>query len=137
MSTVEPQVEASESAERSATGLDSNLAGALSYVLGFITGAIFLIVEKDDEFVRFHAAQSVAVFAGLLAVNVGLTLVSIVIGIAIGGILGSLVSGLLGLLGLLIGLAGLAAWVGLMVTAYQGKTVRVPVAAGVADRIVG
>jgi uncharacterized membrane protein len=136
VSTVEPQVETSESAERSATGLDSNLAGALSYVLGFITGAILLIVETDDAFVRFHAAQSVAVFAGLLAVNVGLTLVSIVVGIAIGGLLGSLVSGLLGLVGLLVGLAGLVAWVGLIVTAYQGKTVRVPVAAGVADRIV-
>lgn len=40
------------------SGLESNVAGALSYVLGFITGIIFLVISKDS-FVRFHAWQAI------------------------------------------------------------------------------
>jgi uncharacterized membrane protein len=47
-----------------ATGLKKNTAGALAYVLGPITGVIFLVLEKDP-FVRFHAMQSIVVLGGL------------------------------------------------------------------------
>ena len=46
------------------TGLKKNTAGALAYLLGPITGVIFLILEKDP-FVRFHAMQSIVVLGGL------------------------------------------------------------------------
>jgi uncharacterized membrane protein len=141
MSTVErtDEMEGENAEERreSATGLDSNLAGALTYLFGFVTGIVFLVVERRDEYVRWHAAQSIAVFGGLVALNVGLTVVGIVLGLALDGIVGGLIGVLLSLVGLVVGLAGLVAWIGLMVTAYQGKTVRVPVFAGVADRIAG
>ncbi len=41
--------------------MTSNVAGALAYILGFITGIIFLVLEqyKNDRFVRFHAMQSI------------------------------------------------------------------------------
>ena len=52
---------------KSTTGLDEHLAGALTYVLGFITGVVFLVVEKDSAFVRFHARQSTITFAAVLA----------------------------------------------------------------------
>jgi uncharacterized membrane protein len=63
-------------AEKSGTGLNKNTAGALSYVLGPITGVIFLVLEKDP-YVRFHAMQSVVVFAGLFILQwvLGLTLI--------------------------------------------------------------
>jgi len=48
-------------AASSGTGLKKNIAGALAYVLGPITGIVFLVVEKDP-FVRFHAMQSIVVF---------------------------------------------------------------------------
>ncbi|MEF8818339.1 MAG: hypothetical protein V5A31_04900 [Haloferacaceae archaeon] len=139
MSTVEPteETESAEMDDPSTTGLDSNLAGALTYLLGFVTGLVFLVVEREDASVRWHAAQSTAVFGGLLALNVGLTVVGVVFGLALDGVLGGLVGLVLSLVGLALGLASLVAWVGLMVTAYQGRTVRVPVFAGVADRIVG
>lgn len=47
-----------------ATGLKKNTAGALAYLLGPITGVIFLVIEKDP-FVRFHAMQSIVVLGGL------------------------------------------------------------------------
>ena len=46
-------------------GLDENVAGALTYALGWITGAAFLLLEPANKFVRFHAWQSVIVFGGL------------------------------------------------------------------------
>jgi len=43
------------------TGLPRNTAAALSYVLAFISGVVFLLLEKDP-YVRFHAMQSIVVF---------------------------------------------------------------------------
>jgi uncharacterized membrane protein len=63
-------------AKKSGTGLNKNTAGALSYVLGPITGVIFLVLEKDS-FVRFHAMQSIVVFLGLFILQwiMGITII--------------------------------------------------------------
>lgn len=62
------------------TGLKKNIAGALAYVLGPITGVVFLILEKDP-FVRFHAMQSIVVFVTLFVLQwvLGLTVVLVVL----------------------------------------------------------
>ena len=51
--------------DKTASGLDQNIAAALTYALGWITGAIFLLTEPSNKFVRFHALQSLIVFGGL------------------------------------------------------------------------
>ncbi len=55
-------------AAASSSGLAPNLAGALAYLLGLITGVIFLVLEpyKSNRFVRFHAMQSVLLSAACL-----------------------------------------------------------------------
>ncbi|MFB6182313.1 MAG: DUF4870 domain-containing protein [Candidatus Magasanikbacteria bacterium] len=53
------QAAASQGGSGSSTGLDENIAGALAYALGFITGIIFLVIEEDSNFVKFHAIQSI------------------------------------------------------------------------------
>lgn len=55
-------------AAKSATGLPKNTSGALAYVLGPVTGVIFLVIEKDP-FVRFHAMQSIVVFGALFVLQ--------------------------------------------------------------------
>ena len=45
-----------------ALGVSENVASLLTYVLGWITGIVFLLVEKENKTVRFHAWQSIAVF---------------------------------------------------------------------------
>jgi uncharacterized membrane protein len=54
------------------SGMSPNVAGALAYPLGFITGILFLKIDpyKYDPFVRFHAFQSIflSLFYGLLIV---------------------------------------------------------------------
>lgn len=89
---------------RSSTGLDTNLASALCYLLGVISAIAFLVLEKDDDDVRFHAYQSLATFGGLLVVSVAASLVPLV-----GGLVTLLVSPL-----------SLILWIVLMVKAFQG-----------------
>ncbi len=54
------------------TGLSPNVAAVLSYLLGWVTGLFFLIVERDNEFVRYHAIQSIVVFGSVTAAGVAL-----------------------------------------------------------------
>ena len=76
----------------SAGPLSSNIAALLSYVLWFITGFIFLMLEpyKNDKFVRFHASQSIGLSVALVAVSIALSILGATLGILTGG-LGSLI----------------------------------------------
>jgi uncharacterized membrane protein len=133
-------VEAAETIERreSGTGLDRNVAGALSYLLGIITGAIMFVVEKDDEYVRWHAAQSIGVSVVLFGVSIVVGFVStLMFGLFFfSPTLGAVVGLLFTLVWGVFGLALFGMWLYLMWTAYQGKRVRVPLAARIADALV-
>lgn len=109
-----------------AEGLQENVAGLLCYVLGWITGIIFLLIDKRP-WVKFHAAQSIVVFGGLTVLRFALIFIHGTVG---GGIIGW---GFVGLLSLLIGLLMFVFWILLMVKAYQHETFRVPIAADIAD----
>ena len=54
--------------EKTSIGLDANVAGALSYLLGWVTGAAMLLMERNNRYVRFHALQSTIVFGALCAI---------------------------------------------------------------------
>lgn len=91
---------------KTTTGLPRNTAAALSYLAGWVTGLIMLVVEKD-KFVRFHAMQSILVFGGInLIVMVP--------------IFGWLLAPFLAIIGLIL-------WLVLMWKAYQGEEVLLPV----------
>ena len=91
------------------TGLKKTTAGALAYVLGPVTGILFLVIEKDP-FVRFHAMQSTVVFIVLFVLQW-------VLGITI----------ILFPLSALIGIIGFALWLILIYKAWQGEQFEVPV----------
>lgn len=136
------ETEPTAAAAESESGLDSNVAGALSYLFSPLSGLIFYLIEKDDLFVRFHAAQSMA-FAGLLIVaSIALTFFSTVISVvSINGssgmfLIGSVLGLVLGLVWFAVALGGFVAWIYLMVKAYQGKSPRLPVAARIADKLI-
>jgi uncharacterized membrane protein len=97
--------------ETTSTGLDPNLAGLLCYLLSFVTGIVFLLIEKENRFVRFHAYQSLAVFGSLF-------LLSLIAGFI--PVIGSLI-------GFLMGPVWLILWILLMVKAYQGERFKLPV----------
>ena len=103
---------------KTSTGLDENVAGLLCYVVGWITGLVFILIEKENKFVRFHALQSIIVF-GIL------TLASIVIRWI--PIIGWVIGGLIGVLAVVL-------WIVLMVKAYQGEKYKLPWAGDLAEK---
>lgn len=112
-----------------ASGLEENVAALLSYVLGWVTGIIFLLIDKRP-FVRFHAAQSIVVFGGLTVIRIGLGMM----GVMTGGLLGH---GMFWGLIALIGFVGFILWILLMIKAYQHELFKVPIAAPIAEGIAG
>lgn len=114
------------------TGLEENVAGALSYLLGPLTGILFYVLEDENPFVRFHAAQSTILFGGLFVVGIGLSMATAVF--AIIPVLGWLISAVLGLVGLVLMGLGFVLWLFLMYNAYTGGEYEVPVAGPYARR---
>jgi uncharacterized membrane protein len=114
-------------------GMAENVAGFLCYLLGWVTGIIFFLIDKRP-FVRFHAAQSIVVFGGLHIIN-------IVIGIVFGA--GMMMAGRFGAFGMgaalygLISLVAFILWILLMVKAYQHEKFEVPIAADIAKSFAG
>jgi uncharacterized membrane protein len=106
-----------EPSGKTGTGLEPNVAGVLCYALWWITGIIFLILEKEDKFVHFHALQSIFTFGPI-------TVAAIIVGYIpfIGWILGSL-----------LWILGFILWIVLMVKAYQGQKYKIPVAGDIAE----
>jgi uncharacterized membrane protein len=103
------------------SGLQENVAGALSYLLGPITGVAFYVMDRQRAFVRFHAIQSIGLTITWVALAVLLMIVSAVLGVI--PIIGWIVSILLNL-GLAV--AGFGLWLWLMYQAYQGRTWEIP-----------
>ena len=104
---------------------------ALTYLLWFITGIVFLYLEpyNQDEFVRFHARQSIGFSVAWFAIN-------IVFGVFI-SILPRPISGFLGGLLELANIALACFWVFLMYKAYTGERYRIPELAEVIDQVAG
>jgi len=106
--------------EKSSTGLEANVAGLLCYVLGWVSGLVFVLLEQESKFVRFHAIQSIYVFGTL-------TVVSIIIGWI--PIIGSIIAGLIWLFGFVL-------WIILIIKAYQGVEFKIKWAGDFAERWV-
>lgn len=116
----------------STTGLADNLAGALAYVLGPLTGIFFLVVEKESRFVRFHAMQSLLVGVVLMIVNFVMNVFNAVL------VRVPLIGWLFALgLVMVVGLASLVLWLALMYAAYRGQEWDLPVIGREARKLLG
>ena len=111
----------------SSTGLQANIAGLLCYLGAWVTGIIFLVIEKKSQAVRFHAAQSLVVFGVLSILGFILNLIPYI----------RFVSTILSLLSAIVGLLSFVLWLLLMYKAYQGETYKLPVVGGIAAGIAG
>jgi uncharacterized membrane protein len=109
-----------EEKARSSTGLDENVAGLLCYLFGFITGIIFLVVEKESKFVKFHAMQSTITFLSLFVVSVILGFIPII-----------------GLLVYPIWILSLILWLLLMIKALRGERYALPIVGKMAEEKAG
>lgn len=97
---------------------NENLMAAASYLLGFVTGIIFLLIEKESKFVRFHAMQSTILFGGIFVINMGLGFIPILGWLA----------------GLLLSFVAFILWIVLMWKAFQGEMYKAPIAGDLAEK---
>lgn len=98
---------------------NQNVKAALTYLLGFITGIIFVLIEKD-KFVRFHAMQSAITFGGLWILGI---ILSYIPGVRV--------------LVPVVNLLSFVLWIVLMIKAYQGQYFKLPYVGDIAEQQVG
>ena len=105
---------------KTSINVDPKLAALLSYVAGFVTGIVFLLIEKDNKYVRFHAMQSTILAGGLFVLQWVLAFIPFLV-----------------LLVPLVSLAGLVLWIMCMVKAFQGEKFKLPIIGDIAEKQVG
>ena len=99
-------------------GIDENIEALLTYLLGWVTGIIFWIIEKKNKFVRFHAIQSTVTFLALTILGFAFTLIPFI------GFF----------LGILIDIVSFILWVLLMFKAYHGEKYKLPIVGNFAEK---
>lgn len=128
--------------QETSTGLQPNLAGLLCYVLGWITGLVFFFLEKENNFIKFHAMQSIVVFGGITVLYIVISIIQGIFVAIFGGIAGGvagggislIISGIFGIITLLISIVSLVLWILLMIKAYQNETYKLPIAGNIAEK---
>jgi uncharacterized membrane protein len=114
----------SESPKSGSTGIQPNVAGLLCYLAWWVTGVIFLIIEKDNKVIRFHAWQSILTFAAITIVWIVLQIISIIVWPFF-------------ILLIIVWLISVILWIVLMYKAYQGQMWKVPVVGDIAAKQAG
>ena len=103
--------------ERTSLRMRARTAGWLSYLFGWITGLIFLLLERENRFVRFHAMQSLIFFGGVSLVTTVFSQIP-----------------LLGFIGGGLGFVSFICWIFLMVKAARGKYYKLPIIGDFAEK---
>ena len=120
---------------QASSGLQPNAAAALSYLAGFITGILFLVIEpyKNERFVRFHAFQSIFFNVAW----VGLWVAWMILGLVLGAVTHGLFIFIQLPVDLLLTLCGFCIWGYLLYAASQGRTFRLPFIGALAAKQAG
>ena len=105
--------------ERTSFGLDENTESALTYVLAFVSGIFFLLMEDENRTVRFHALQSTLLFFVLVIVIVIMSVIPFLI-----------------LFVPVVQIIGMLLWLLLIIRSYQGQMLRLPIVGTVAASYV-
>jgi len=126
-----PEAKASDTGTESSTGMSANVAGLLCYVAGWITGIVFVVLEKKSTFVKFHAWQSIMTFGVL---TVAWLILSTLLG-AIGAMTFS--PGLIvfaGVMNVILWILQVGLWITLLIMAGTGRMWKVPWAGNWAEK---
>ncbi len=103
------------------SGLAPNVASLLCYVCTIITGIIFLVIEKDNKEVKFHAWQAIFLGAAAIIVSIALNILGLILG-NIAAFLALLIS----IIGFLINIGIFVVWIIAMVKAYKEEHWLIP-----------
>jgi uncharacterized membrane protein len=115
----------------SSTGLDPNVAAALAYAAGWVTGLLFLVIERRSGYVRFHAAQSVVGLGALWLLGV------LIYGLALGSLVGSFAAFVfLTWVARAVWAGWVVLWMICLFKAYTGERWKMPLAGDAAERLI-
>ena len=116
----------------SAAGMQDNVAGTLAYVLGFITGIIFLVLEpyNRNRAIRFHAFQSIFLNVGMIVLYIVLSIISMVFGMVIPGVMGLLMIPVW----LVLNLGGFVLWLVMIIKTIGGSKIVLPIIGPLAEK---
>jgi uncharacterized membrane protein len=134
-SSVAAPAAASSAGDYPTAGLEENVAGLLCYLVGWVTGLIFLLIDKRP-FVKFHGAQSIALNICFVAVwilyvmfSFFVTMVSAMLHFPIGFLSFFLLP--------VIGIAFLGTWIFMMFKAYSHEKFKLPIIGNIAEKMIG
>ena len=115
-------------------GLQQNVAAALCYLVGVLSGIVFLVLEpyNKDRWIRFHAFQSIFLWVAVIVLGIGLSIVSLVLGFI--PMIGWLAGILMMLLSLVLWFGVFGVWIYLMYKAYNNQRVVLPVIGPLAEK---
>jgi len=113
------------------TGLAPNVASLLCYVCTIITGIIFLVIEKENKEVKFHAWQAIFLGGGAIALSIVLNIVGFIFA-SIAGFLGLIIT----FVSLLVNIGIFVIWIIAMIKAYKGEHWLIPVIGNLAEQQV-
>jgi uncharacterized membrane protein len=122
---------------KSSTGLDENIAATLSYVLNWVSGLVFFLIEKDSRLVRFHGMQSILLTVVAAVIFIVLWIVWIVIAVIstqLPGLIGTLFNLIIVLVWIVFWLGIVIAWVMCLIKAYQSQYFKLPVIGNLAEK---
>jgi len=98
--------------------MEENVAAFLSYILGFITGIIFFVIEKESKFVKFHAMQSILLSAFIFVITFILGVIPIIGWVIL----------------LILPLIIFILWIILMIKAYKHEYFKLPILGDLAEK---
>jgi uncharacterized membrane protein len=106
-----------------------NVASALCYVLGLISGILFLVIApyNQNRVVRFHAFQSIFLCVAIIVVEIGLSIVMSILRVGLA----------LFFVWPLVGLGIFILWIAMIVMTFQGKTIELPIIGQLARQQAG
>jgi len=103
---------------KTSIGLEENVASMLCYLVGWISGLVFLLLERENKTVKFHAIQALVTFLGIHVISIIMAFIPF---------LGWAIASMLSILAIIL-------WILLMVKAYQGEKMKLPVAGEIAEK---
>ncbi|MCL4781574.1 MAG: hypothetical protein KJZ70_00925 [Bryobacterales bacterium] len=114
--------------------MQQNVAAALCYLVGVLSGIVFLVLEpyNKDRLIRFHAFQSIFLWVAVIVLGIGLSIVSLVLGFI--PMIGWLAGILMMLLSLVLWFGVFGVWIYLMYKAYNNQRVVLPVIGPLAEK---
>jgi uncharacterized membrane protein len=115
-------------------GMEENIAGLLCYIFGWVSGLIFLLIDKRP-FVKFHAAQSIALNIAMFIVWIALIIVGFVLTMITAAL--HFPIGIFSIfLTPVIGIAFLVVWIFLMFKAYNHEKYKLPIIGNIVENMV-